>query len=165
MRSWRIEPLGRHHKRGGFDCGEQSLNTFLNAHAGQNVRRDISRTYVALPLESDAVVGYYALSSGGVAFRNIPHELSRRLPKYPVPVAHLGRLAVDKRFQRKGLGGVLLTDALKRVCRLADQIGIHAVTVHALNTPAKRFYEAHGFINLLDDSLHLFLPMATVRKL
>jgi len=161
----RIELLDKSHQRDAFDCGDESLNTFLRSHAGQNARRDISRTYVALPIESEVVAGYYTLSSGSVGFENLPAEASKRLPKYPVPAAHLGRLAVDRTFQGRGLGGVLLIDALKRVRDTADSIGIHAVTVDAINASARRFYEAHGFQCLRDDTLHLFLPMATLRKL
>jgi ribosomal protein S18 acetylase RimI-like enzyme len=162
---WRIELLDKHHQREGFDCGEESLNGFLHTHAGQNTRRDISRTYVAVPRESDVVVGYYTLFSGSVAFSSLPDALAKQLPKYPVPTAHLGRLAIDRRLQGQGLGGILLIDALRRVRETADRIGIHAVTVHSLNAKAKRFYEAHGFMSLRDDELHLFLPMATIRKL
>lgn len=162
---WRIEPLGKHHQRSDFDCGEESLNTFFRFHAGQNARRDISRTYVALAAGSDSATGYYTLSSGSVGFENLPGQAAKRLPKYPVPTAHLGRLAVDRRFQGQGLGAILLIDALKRVRDTADKIGIHAVSVDVLNTCARQFYEAHGFINLRDDTLHLFLPMTTIRKL
>lgn len=165
MSTWRIELLDKSHQRDVFDCGEETLNTFLRSHAGQNARRDISRTYVALPIESEVVAGYYTLSSGSVGFENLPAEATKRLPKYPVPTAHLGRLAVDRTFQGRGLGGLLLIDALKRVRDTADSIGIHAVTVDALNASARRFYEAHGFQSLRDDKLHLFLPMATIRKL
>ncbi|MBN1346411.1 MAG: GNAT family N-acetyltransferase [Phycisphaerae bacterium] len=165
MSEWRIELLDKCHERDAFDCGEESLNAFLVTHAGQNARRDISRTYVAVPRESDAVAGYYTLSSGSVACRDLPDELAKRLPKYPVPIAHLGRLAVDKRFQGQGLGGILLVDALMRVGELADRIGIHAVTVYALNAKARHFYEAYGFLSLPDDGLHPFLPMATIRRL
>jgi ribosomal protein S18 acetylase RimI-like enzyme len=163
--AYRIELLSKHHVRDGFDCGEESLNVFLQSHAGQNTRRDISRTYVALLKESDVVAGYYTLSSGSIAFVNLPDQLSRKLPKYPVPTAHLGRLAVDKHSQGQGLGGMLLVDALKRVQTLADKIGIYAVSVDALNDNAKRFYEAYGFVSLRDDSHHLLLPMATIRQI
>jgi GNAT superfamily N-acetyltransferase len=162
---WTIEPLGKHHRREKFDCGEESLNTFLRAHAGQNARKDISRTYVAVAEATGAVAGYYTLSSGSVAFENLPDEAAGRLPRYPVPVAHLGRLAVDLQYRGQGLGGILLVDALKRVLSSANQIGIYAVTVEALNATAKQFYEAHGFLKLRDDEKHLFLPMATIRKL
>lgn len=165
MSQWRIEPLAKRHERAGFDCGEEGLNAFLRTHAGQNARRDVSRTYVAVPEGSKVVAGYYALSSGSVAFANLPDELARKLPRYPVPTAHLGRLAVDRQFQGQGLGSMLLVDALKRAAEAADRIGIHAVTVHAIDADARRFYLAHGFLELLDDRLHLFLPMATIRRL
>ncbi len=165
MSRWWIEPLAQCHSREAFDCGVDSFNVFLRAHAGQNARKDISRTYVAAPEGSDEVVGYYTISSGSVDFANVPNDLAKRLPKYPVPTALLGRLAVDIQFQGQGLGRILLVDALKRIRALADQIGIHAVAVHALDERARRFYETNDFIHLLDDAHHLFLPMATIRKL
>ncbi len=165
MSRWRIEGLAKRHVREAFDCGEESLNVFLRTQARQNARKDISRTYVAVEEGSRDVVGYYTLSGGSVAFADLPEDLAKRLPRYPIPTAHLGRLAVDKRLQKQGLGGVLLVDALKRVRDVADRIGIHAVTVHALNDRAKSFYEAFGFLALVDDGHHLFLPTATIRKL
>jgi GNAT superfamily N-acetyltransferase len=165
MSRWRIEPLAQCHSREAFDCGVDSLNVFLRAHAGQNARKDISRTYVITHEGSDEVVGYYTISSSSVDFANVPTDLAKSLPKYRVPTALLGRLVVDVRFQGQGLGRILLVDALKRILALADQIGIHAVAVHALDDRAASFYIAHGFIPLLDDAHHLFLPMGTIRKL
>lgn len=165
MSAWSIHPLNKNHHRNLFDCGEQSLNLFLHNHAGQNAKRDISRTYVATPIGLETVAGYYTLSSGSVSFDNLPDEFSKRLPRYPVPTAHLGRLAVDLKFQRRGLGGILLVDALKCVIDVADRIGIHAVTVDAIHAEARQFYLAHGFQSFSDNELHLFLPMATIRKL
>lgn len=165
MSSWRIELLHRHHHRDRFSCGEESLDAFLRMHAGQNARKDISRTYVAVPERSDIVCGYYTLSTGSAAFCDLPDDAARKLPKYPVPTAHLARLAVDVTMQGQGLGGILLIDALKRVLRLADQIGIHAITVQALTDRARKFYAGHGFLPLRDDPLHLYIPMATIRAL
>lgn len=165
MSRWWVEQLAQCHSREGFDCGVDSLNMFLRAHAGQNARRDISRTYVAGPDGCIDVAGYYTISSGSIAFANLPDDLAKRLPKYPVPTALLGRLAVDIRYQGRGLGGFLLIDALKRIRDLADQIGIHAVAVHALDEGARSFYMARGFIALLDDSHHLFLSMSAIRTL
>lgn len=165
MSSWQIELLSRRHIREGFDCSEESLNRFLLAPAGQNARRDISRTYVAVSHDSDVVAGYYTLLAGSVAIADFPEELAKRLPQYPVPTIHLGRLAVDRRFHGKGLGGLLLINALRRVRDLADQVGVHAVTVRALNVEVKRFYQHYGFLPLVEGTLHLFLPMGIVRKL
>lgn len=163
MSQWRIQPLDKTHDRTRFDCGEEGLNAFLRQHAGQNARRDISRTYVAVPLDSKRVVGYYTLASTSLTLDLLPEEISRRLPRYPVPSALLARLAVDTRFQGRGLGRLLLVDAMKRVRDVAEQIGIFALTVHALNDRARSFYQAFGFLPLLDDPDHLYLQLATIR--
>lgn len=167
MSKWRIELLAKSHKdaRKAFDCGEESLNTFLHSYASQNAKKGLSKTYVALPCDSDDIVGYYTLSSGSVAFENLPDASRNPLPRYPVPTAHLGRLAVDRSRQGQGWGGILLVDALLRVRDVAKELGIHAVTVHALNDAAKSFYESYGLMPLLDDPHHLFLPVATIKNL
>jgi len=165
MSAWRIELLNKQHDRSDFDCGAEGLNRFLLQHAGQNARKDISRTYVVVSGQSLVVVAYYTLSSGSLAFETMPEGPASRLPRYPIPTAHIGRLAVDKRYQDRRLGAIILADALKRVAALADRIGIHAVTVHALNDRARSFYLTFGFLPLRDDPYHLFLPMATIRKL
>ena len=134
-------------------------------YAGQNRKTGISRTYVAVRAGRSTVDGYYAVSAGAVAFQDIPEALRKRLPGYPVPVAHLGRLAVDASSQGQGLGELLLLDALARILRAADSIGIHAVEVVAIDDTAKRFYLKYGFTQLLDDPHHLYLSIKTLKKL
>jgi GNAT superfamily N-acetyltransferase len=163
--SWQVVPLDKSHQRKDFDCGEPSLNDFLRRYARQNEATGISRTYVLLEEGSPIVVGYYTLSSGSISFATLPDEHSQKIPKYPVPTAHIGRLAVDLNHQGQGLGPLLLADALKRSRYVSSQIGIYAVTVDALHEKAKSFYEAFGFIALKDDTLHLFLPLATIDDL
>lgn len=163
--SLRIELLRQDHSREDFDCGEDSLNEFFRRYAGQNAAKDISRTYVLVEGGNNIAVGYYTICSGNIAFAAVPESHAKKLPRYPVPTAHIGRLAVDRRHQKRGFGQLLLVDALKRICRIADQMGISAVTVYALHAKARSFYEAFGFIPLKDDPLHLFLPMATIRML
>ncbi|MBC8372799.1 MAG: GNAT family N-acetyltransferase [Phycisphaerae bacterium] len=165
MTTWRIEPLGKKHDRSDFDCGRDSLNTFLNRHATQNARKGISRTYVYLPADSNVVTGYYILSSDSITLDTLPDDIAARLPRYPVPTVHIGRLAVDVRSQSRGIGGILLFDALKRIEVLAGQIGICGVTVYALDDRARGFYQAFEFRPLKDHANHLFLPLATIRKL
>ena len=163
--NWRIELLNRSHRRDDFDCGEESLNDFLRRYARQNDAKDISRTYALLDGDCPEIVGYYTICSGSVSFRSLPDDMARKLPRYPIPTAHIGRLAVDRRHQGKKLGALLLTDALKRIRGAADKMGIHAVTVQALHAKAAAFYKAFGFQSFKDDPLHLFLPMATIRDL
>ena len=105
------------------------------------------------------------MATGAVQFAEVPEELRKRLPKYPVPVAHLGRLAVDATAQGQRLGELLLMDALARIVGAADSIGIHAVEVVAIDENAIRFYLKYGFTALLDDPHHLYISIKTLRKL
>ena len=162
---WVIEKLSARHDRTAFDCGKTALNDFLKKFAGQNQKAGISQTYVALVPKSSKVVGYYTISSGAVEFANVPDDIRKHLPRYPVPVAHLGRMGVDKAAQGKGLGRLPLLDAMERIVRAADSIGIHAVEVLAKDEEARAFYVKYGFIPLLDDPLHLYISIKTIRKL
>lgn len=157
----RIELLSREHNRTGFDCGEISLNTYLSNFARQNQEKGLGRTYVAIEPGDSTIRGYYTLSAGAVTFDQVPDKL----PRYPVPVAHIGRLAVDIRFQGLGLGEMLLVDALKKTSDAAESLGIYAVEVRALTDNARKFYLKYGFISMRDDPLHLYIPMKVVRKL
>ncbi|MCD4832049.1 MAG: GNAT family N-acetyltransferase, partial [Anaerohalosphaeraceae bacterium] len=162
--SFCVELLSRSHKRDNFDCGEESLNEFIKRYARQNAAKDVSRTYVFLDEDTAGIVGYYTLASGSVSFRTMPKEVGRKLPRYPIPAAHIGRLAIDRGSQGQGLGAVLLADAFKRICKVSEQMGICVVTVQALNVKARSFYEAFGFQSFKDDPLHLYMPLSAVRK-
>lgn len=162
---WTIEELSADHDRSAFSCGHETLDNFLKRFAGQNQKTGVSRTFVAVRPGEKTAVGYYSISAGAVAFPDIPEEKRKRLPKYPVPVAHLGRLAVDRTVQKQGLGEFLLIDALARILDAAETIGIHAIEVVAIDTTAKQFYLKYGFVELLDDPLHLYISIKTVRKL
>lgn len=165
MTQWNIERLAKQHERSAFDCGHPSLNDWLQQRAGQHDRKDLSRTFVATHSGAAEVLGYYALATHYVAPAALPDEQAKGLPPMDVPVALLGRLAVDRTVQGQGLGSYLLVDALRRVSRLADEIGIRAIEVDAIDDSAKAFYLKFGFCELMDDSRHLFLPMQIVRKL
>lgn len=163
---WAIEKLTKRHDRQSFYCGVPELNEYLQRFARQNETAGISQHFVALDAPgSRDIHGYYALSAGAVAFDNVPRDLRKRLPRYPVPVAHLGRLAVDRSAAGQGLGEHLLIDALARTLRAADEIGIHVVEVVAINDAASSFYLKYGFHALKDDRRHLYLPISTVKKL
>jgi len=164
--SWIIEKLEKRHDRAAFSCGVEDLDTYLQKYSGQNEKAGLSQHFIAVATAGDSkILGYYALSTGAVAFEVIPDDLRKRLPKYPVPVAHLTRLAVDQTFQSKGLGEDLLMDALARISRISEEIGIHAIEVIAIDAIAKRFYDKYGFRSLQDDEKHMYLPMKAVKKL
>jgi len=142
--TWRIEHLQKRHDRTGFYCGVDELDEYLRRFAGQNEKGGISQHFAAVPEAGAArVLGYYALSAGAVAFDRLPVGMKKRLPRYPIPVAHLDRLAVDRSMQGRGLGQDLLIDAFNRTMRAADQIGIHAIEVVAINDSARRFYRQY----------------------
>lgn len=164
MAEWNVEPLAKDHGRAEFSCGKKPLDDFLRTLVSQYEKRRLGRTYVAVRPGEKRVVGYYTLASGAVSFENLPAEASKKLPRHPVPVILLGRLAVDESVQGQGLGGFLMADALRRCLSLPGQLGVHAVEVDAIDDQAKAFYQRYGFTALLDDPLHLFLPMATVEE-
>jgi GNAT superfamily N-acetyltransferase len=159
---WRIEPLRAIHERGEFSCGKAPLDDFLRLRATQYARRRLGRTYVALFPNTMKVAGYYTIAAGAVA--NLPPESAKRLPRHPLPVILLGRLAVDLKASGQGLGRALLRDALRRSLELSQQLGLFAVEVLAIDVAAKQFYMKYGFVPLVDNDLHLFLPINTIEE-
>ena len=135
------------------------MDRCLARQAGQDVRRRITRVFVCTAGETDAVLGFYALSALSIDLASLPDELSRKLPRHPVPCALIGRLAVDRSAHGRGLGSMLLADAVKRIVAAGETVAMHALIVDALNEDAKRFYERFGFAPLTDDPMRLFLPL------
>ena len=161
-----IAPLGKQHDRKSFDCGEPSLNQYLHRYASQDIRRRVNRVFVASPPDAtQQVIGYYSLSAGGLDATDLPEEFRRRLPRYPVPVVLLGRLAVAKSHQGKGLSAILIADALQRIVQASRVMAVFAVIVDALNDRVAEFYQQFGFIPLPSQPLKLFLPMDSVATL
>ena len=161
-----IAPLGKQHDRKSFDCGEHSLNQYLHRYASQDIRRRVNRVFVASPpAATQQVIGYYSLSAGGLDATDLPEEFRSRLPRYPVPVVLLGRLAVAKSHQGKGLSAILIADALQRIVQASRVMAVFAVIVDALNDRVAEFYQQFGFIPLPSQPLKLFLPMDSVATL
>ena len=154
-----IEPLGRRHDRAAFSCGLPGLDRYLARQAGQDVRRRIARVFVCTPGDADAVLGFYTLSALPIDLTSLPNELSRKLPRHPVPCALIGRLAVYSSAHGRGLGRMLLADAVKRTVAAGEAVAMHALIVDAANDDAERFYERFGFAPLTDDPMRLFLPL------
>jgi GNAT superfamily N-acetyltransferase len=139
-----IEVLGPAHARDGFSCGVEPLDHYLVHQASQDARRRVSTCYVAVEVSSGKIAGYYTLAAGGVPLTDLPEALTKRLPRYPsVPVARVGRLAVDQTFQGHKLGGALLADAAMRATR--SEVAVFALVVDAKTDAAAAFYRHHGF--------------------
>ena len=162
---WIVESLAKKHDRSQFDCGVVALNQYLKQLASQHAKRNISKTYVAIRDGETQVGGFYALSTGSMILEYLPETARAHLPRYPIPTAHLGQLAIDKKAQGQGLGEALLFDALRRVARIGDELGIYAITVDAIDEHAKAFYERYGFIAIIGDPLHLYLELKVIRQL
>jgi GNAT superfamily N-acetyltransferase len=164
MAEWRIEPLARDHDRQNFACGHESLDDFLKTRAGQHQRKRMSRTYVAVRPDERRVFGYYSLAVQHIEPGDLPPATAKKLPRHPVPAALLARLAVDSSAQGRGLGAVLVRNALTRCLTLADQVGLFAVVVDAIDDPAADFYARIGFLPLGGGARRLFLPIETLEK-
>lgn len=163
---WATEPLGKHHDRSAFACGNARLDHYLQRQAGQDARRRLAAPFVVCAPGTDRVVGYYTLSAISVDVGELPEETAWRLPGYPeMPAILLGRLAVDQAFRGRGLGGWLLVDALSRTFRQSGSLGAAAVVVDALGASAAAFYEHYGFPRFPDRPDRLFLPMSTIARL
>ena len=136
--------LDEAHRLDAFDCGVDSLNDWLKRRARANQVSGASRTYVVTD-EEGRVAGYYCLASGALALAQAPGGIRRNMPD-PVPMAILGRLAVDRNWQGHGLGAALLRDAVERTRAASNILGIRGLLVHALSDDAKAFYERYGFV-------------------
>ncbi len=155
-----IEPLSSTHDRSSIQCGVDSLDDYLKKRAKQDVKRRISRVFVAIEPGSPATIeGYYTLSTLSVELNQLPVELARKLPKHPITAALIGRLAVNQQAQGAGIGKLLLVDAIKRTLAVSDEIAIYAMVVDAIDEQAERFYRPFGFTYLCAGSRRLFLPL------
>ncbi|MBS0213945.1 MAG: GNAT family N-acetyltransferase [Proteobacteria bacterium] len=151
-----------HHDRKAFDCRSAPLNRYLYEQAGQDMRRRVAACFVALATD-DRIAGYYTLASASVLLTDLPEDVSKKLPRYPtIPAVRLGRLAIDRAFQGRGLGGALLADALDRATRA--EVASWAMVADAKNEAATAFYRHHGFIEFPSSSRKLFLPLAVAEK-
>lgn len=163
---WRVTPLDSAvHDRSAFTCGASELDRYIREHASQDVKRDIARVFVAVRAEASVVCGYYSLSATSFQRDGLPADHAKRLPRYPVPAALLGRLAVDGTMKGQGLGAFLLMDALHRMLLATQTLAVHALVVDARDNAAAAFYRKYGFIPFTGEGRRLFLPMATIRKL
>ena len=159
----RVEALGPQHDRSAFASGAAPLDRYLRSQAGQDARKNMAAPFV-LVLPNGAIGGYYTLSATALKLGELPDDVARRLPRYPlVPATLLGRLAVDIRWQGQGYGRFLLADALHRAVR--SEIASFAVIVDAKDEAARRFYERESFLGLPDRPMTLYRPMSDLVQL
>jgi GNAT superfamily N-acetyltransferase len=154
------EPLADHHDIGDFSSSEVSLDDWLRRRARANQVSGATRTYVVC--EGKRVIAYYVLASGVVTVESAPGRFRRNMPN-PIPVAVLGRLAVQRDWQGRGMGRALFRDAARRVAHAADAIGIRGIVVHAISKEAKDFYMKLGFDPSPREPMTLMVRLSDIR--
>jgi ribosomal protein S18 acetylase RimI-like enzyme len=160
---FRLAPLGAEHDRGSFHCGEDALDRYFKTQATQDIRRRIANCFVAVEVASGQLAAYYTIAAASIPLVGLPPEETKRLPRYPtLPAVRIGRLAVDQRFQRRGLGAALLVDATRR--SIQSPPAVYALLVDAKNDEAVAFYQRYLFRPAVGRPRTLFLPLATAQK-
>jgi len=152
------------HAAASFDCGEVVLDDWLRNRAWRNQQVAASRTYVVCPTGSNRIVGYFALSMGQILAQEVTGSMRRNMPKH-VPAVMLGRLAIDRAWQCKGLGRALLADVIRRSLRAGAEVSARLVIVHAISPAAEAFYLHHGFTRLPVETPTLALDLLKLQKI
>jgi ribosomal protein S18 acetylase RimI-like enzyme len=159
-----IEPLGGQHHRTGFSCGQADLDNWFRQRAGQDDRRNVARVFVAVD-DALGVVGFYSLGAFTLGLVELPAEIARKLPRYDaIPAALIGRLARDERTRGRGVGEMLLADAIRRILGAGRSLAVFAVVVDAKDDHAIRFYESFGFRAFPNRPRRLFLLTSTAAE-
>jgi GNAT superfamily N-acetyltransferase len=153
---FRVEQLRREHPRKQFRCGEEAVDDWLATKALQNQDKHLSVTRVLLD-ETGAIAGYYTLATGQVDFDDLPAEVAKGLPRRLLPVAILAWLGVNTDHQGRGLGRLLLAQALRDCYEAGQTFAFIAVILDCLNDAAKAFYRQWDFEELPGHPYRLFL--------
>lgn len=160
-----IQPLDAEIGTADFQCGSAALDEYIRRYASQDVRRNVARVFVATPESNpQQLAGYFTLSAGSVNCANLPATLAKKLPRYPVPVALVGRLAVDTKFQGKGLGSILLADACQKVQQASAVLAVAGIIVDAKDDNVAAFYKHFGFIPLQGQADRMLLPASVFQS-
>jgi predicted GNAT family N-acyltransferase len=156
-----VEELdAKRHDRTGFDSGDEALNRYLKARAGQHRVKGIATTFVLIDSERPSrILGYFSLSAASLAFERLTEADRKGLPAYPVPAVRIGRLAASLSVRGQRLGELLLQNAIKRILQARNTLGVHAVLVEAKNSAAEGFYRKYGFRLCDPTSRQLYLPL------
>jgi GNAT superfamily N-acetyltransferase len=160
--AWHEEPISKKYDRKSFDCGEPSMNDFLQRYARQSHESGAAKTFLAIDnADNKTILGFYSLAPGALAYADTPGTVRRGLARHDVSGFRLARLATDLRAQGGGLGGQLLAAAARRCLRAATEVGGVVLIIDAKNDRAARWYTNYGAVRLSSKPLTLVLPLAT----
>jgi predicted GNAT family N-acyltransferase len=162
--NFKFEPLGDNHDRAAFSCGKEPLDNYLKTQARKAIEKNLAAIFVYT--DGTKIAGYYTLSSFAVKLDEIPQALSKKLTKMPVvPATLIGRLARSLEFRGKGIGDLLLIDALKKAYRNSKEVASWAVIVDAKDDEAVAFYRRFEFVEFPIVEARMFLPMTSIAEL
>jgi ribosomal protein S18 acetylase RimI-like enzyme len=160
---FRFEALGEKHDRCNFSCGEDALDRYFQTQVTQDIRRRITNCFVVVEPATGQVAAYYTLSAASIPLTELPPDEAKRLPRYPtIPAVRIGRLAVDRRFQRRGLAEMMLLNAAHRT--MQDAAAAFSLIVDAKNDSTVSFYTRYGFRPIAGKPKTLFLRLSTAQK-
>jgi ribosomal protein S18 acetylase RimI-like enzyme len=163
--SFSRELLSSHHNRTAFSCGNDRLDRYLHSIATQDQKKNIAIPYVIFDNDRQAIIGYYTLSMSGIDLSQLPEQITKKLPKYPiVGVTLIGRLAVSSDYKGYGWGKLLIMDALHRSLVASKATASFAVVVDAIDDAAVRFYQRFDFELFPDSSTKLFRTMTNIDR-
>jgi len=160
--AWREEPISKQHNREAFDCGDEALNEFLRHYARKSHERGGAKTFLAIDDADKTILGFYSLSPASVDYARTPEIVRRGLARHDVPGFRLAGLAVDLRWQGKGIGGQLLLAAGRRCLLAAAEVGGLVLVIDAKNERVAGWYASYGAAPLMDAPLTLMLALATI---
>ena len=168
-----IRRLQQTDDRSTFRSGDADLDRFFGRYAGQNqFRHHTGTTYVAV--EAGSILGYATVAAGNVEGDDLPVRSRRTLPRYPLPVLRLARLAVDTTAQSRGVGSALLRHVFLLALRMSEELGCVGIVVDAkadAKADAAQFYARVGFspVEISEGELELrpkptpmFLPLELI---
>ncbi len=159
--AWHEEPISKKHDRKSFDCGDLSMNDFLQRYARQSHEFGAAKTFLAVDNTDKTILGFYSLAPGALAYADTPQLIRRGLARHDVPGFRLARIATDLRWQGQGLGGQLLASAARRCLRAAAEVGGVVLIIDANNDRAAQWYTNYGALPLSNKPLMLVMPLAT----
>ena len=161
--AWHEEAITRKHDRKAFDCGDASLNDFLQRYARQSHDLGGAKTFLAIDdADNTTIFGFYSLAPGALTYANTPETLRRGLAQHEVPGFRLGRLATHLDLQGQGFGGQLIGAAGRRCLRAAAEVGGAIFIIDAKNDRAAKWYGGYGAVPLKDTPLTLVMALATL---
>lgn len=172
-----FESLSDNHDRQNFNCGESALDKYLKTFALQQIKKNIARTFVLIAkINPRRIIGYYTITLPDLEIEKLPKEYGKKLPAYPLPTMKLARLAIDKEFQNKAYGKLVIIEFMRRALEVASAVPLVCLTVDAKNEKLCAYYKKMGFINLARDDINslpadntakfpLFIMISEVAKL